>query len=116
MEEVRLEPGTATVHEQRGSSIQPVHELAVRQRDKQREHGSEMDDEQPRHHRFVTQHEQREAGQRREEEQRDERFVQSVLRLVGERGVAPATQNPESERSNEQAQSASVPRTTGRLA
>ena len=55
---------------------------------------------------LVPQHEQREAGQRGEEEQREERFVQSVLRFVADRRVATATQNPEPERSDEQTHAA----------
>ena len=46
---------------QRRRPVDPVHELAVRQRHEQRQHGAQMDDEQRRHHRLIPQHQQQPA-------------------------------------------------------
>ena len=50
-----------TFDEQRRGAIQPVYELAVRQRDEEGEHSAEVDDEEPWHHALVPQDEQRET-------------------------------------------------------
>jgi hypothetical protein len=70
-------PALSRVAHEGEEAIEAVDELAVRQGEEQREHDAEMDGEKHPHRRGVAQHEQRKAGEAREEQHRDEGGVHS---------------------------------------
>src|SRR5450830_433570 len=92
-------------HERRGAK-NSVHELAVGNRDEQREHERQVNYEQDAHHGLPTHHEKEQSRQTRQEQQRDEGGVQSSLRGVVERLVAALLQGEQAGRTDEQPEAA----------
>ena len=88
--------GSPSRMNERGGSIDAVHELPVRQGDKQREHRAEVHDQHRAHHRPLAKGQQQKSGEAGQKQERDERLVQAALAGIAERRVSlsPHEQQP----------------------
>ena len=68
-----------------------MHELPIRQRHEEREHGAEVHDEERAHDCPLAKSQQQKSGQAGDQQQRDERLVQAALIGIAERRVSPSS-------------------------
>src|SRR5687767_2483989 len=71
--------------DERRGSIETMDELAVRQREKQRQHEAEVHQQQDAHPGAVAKHQQQDAGHAGQEQQPDERHIQLALPWIAKR-------------------------------
>lgn len=84
----RLVSGLSRGGDERRQAVDPVYELAVRQRDEQGEDGAQVHDEQRPHDRLVPQHQQGQSGDAGDQQQRNEPIAKTRLFEIAQGGVA----------------------------